>query len=74
MITCADFHSVFALLLVGGKKINYIRKEMWVVKDLITMEKGIQKQYDSFKWAQTQNQDINQLVNITMKDQYNLFD
>lgn len=26
MITCADFHSVFAFLLAGGKKIDNIRK------------------------------------------------
>lgn len=42
MITCADFHSVFAFFLAGGKKINNIRKEMWRVKDLITMEKGVE--------------------------------
>jgi hypothetical protein len=42
MITCADFHAVFAFLLAGGKKINNIRKEMWRVKDIITLEQGIE--------------------------------
>ena len=26
MITCSDFHSIFALLLAGGKKVSNIRK------------------------------------------------
>jgi hypothetical protein len=43
MITCADIHSVFAFLLAGGKKLNNIRKEMWKIQDLITMEKDIEK-------------------------------
>lgn len=42
MITCADFHSVFAFLLAGGKKIHNIRKEMWRVKDLLCLEPNIE--------------------------------
>jgi hypothetical protein len=41
MITCADFHSVFAFLLAGGKKLNNIRREMMRLTDLVTLEKGI---------------------------------
>lgn len=56
MITCADFHAVFAFLLAGGKKIDNIRKEMWKVKDLIFMEKEIEEDYNTFKWAETYSQ------------------
>lgn len=41
MITCSDFHSVFAFMLAGGKKIVNMRKEMWKVKDLINFDDGI---------------------------------
>lgn len=74
MITCADFHAVFAFLLAGGKKIDNIRKEMWKVKDLIYMEKGIDEDYNSFKWAETYSQEMNELLHLTWRDQYKLFD
>jgi hypothetical protein len=74
MITCADFHSVFAFLLAGGKKINNIRKEMWRVKDLIGLEKGIDEEYASFRWAQTYSQEMNELLELTWQDQYKLFE
>ncbi len=74
MITCADYHSVFAFLLAGGKKINNIRKEMWKIKDLITIQKGIEEQYKTFKWAQTYSQEMNELLELTWKDQYKLFE
>ena len=56
MITCSDFHSIFALLLAGGKKVTNIRKEMWKVKDLISFEKGILEEYETYRWAKTESQ------------------
>jgi N12 class adenine-specific DNA methylase len=74
MITCADFHAVFAFLLAGGKKINNIRREMWKVKDILTLEQGVEEEYASFKWAQTYSQEMNELLDLTWNDQYRLFD
>lgn len=45
MITTSDFHSIFAFLLASGKKINNIKKEMWIVKDLIQLEENIEQEF-----------------------------
>lgn len=47
---------------------------MWKVKDLIYMEKGIDEEYNTFKWAETYSQEMNELLHLTWRDQYKLFD
>ena len=56
MITSSDIHSIFSFLYAGGRKINNIRREMWKVESLITMEKNIDEEYKQLKWAQTKGQ------------------
>lgn len=74
MITSSDSHAVFAFLLAGGKKIINIRKEMWKVKDLICFQDDILEEFNSFKWAKSEGHEMSELLELTWKDQYALFD
>ena len=38
------------------------------------MEKGIDEEYNTFKWAETYSQEMNELLHLTWRDQYKLFD
>lgn len=73
MITSSDIHSIFSFLYAGGRKINNIRREMWKVESLITMEKNIDEEYKQLKWAQTKGQQISQLLQLTWDVHYDLF-
>ncbi len=47
---------------------------MWKVDDLITLEKNIDKEYDGFTWTQTLSTEMHELLELTWKDHYDIFE
>jgi len=62
MITTSGLQSIFAFLYAGGKKISNIRKEMWKIKDLITIQENIAEEYNTFSWAKTSGREMQELL------------